>query len=392
MTGSTAWREMGDKLSAPAPVRVVAICYSSSPSTRLRVQQYAASFERDGVVLRTLLLPQSDLDGLRSDVRLIHAAVARADVVLVQRVLHLWLNVLLAAARKPVVFDLDDSVQYIRTTQLAATDHPATAKDRARVVYRRVVRGSRYYSSRRRLLRQVLRLSKVVIVGNSPLRDELAGLTRSRTIVLPTCVPADPSALKAHAPSRPITLGWVGTSDNLIHLRTLEPAFRRLADRFGDGVRLHVVTSRPYESASLPTVFTKWSVAAEAQLTRTFDIGLMPLIDDRFSRGKSAFKAILCMSYGIPVVVSPVGVNAEVVRDGSNGLLASSADEWEAAIARLADSWQLRAELGRNAFRTVEERFSTARAYPVLKSVLERVARGEAVGEPALADFARAVS
>jgi hypothetical protein len=358
-------------------VNVVAIAYDGHPSTRLRVEQYEDALREDGIQVSVLLLPQSASSGQHDSVRAVTQALATAEIVLVQRVLLGWLNRLLRASRKPVVFDLDDAVHYIRPKQVQSTEHPQTLADRGRVLYRQVVRGSKYYSSRQGLLQQMLSFSRVAIVANRFLREEVANTARSPVVVLPTCVPTDPELLKDHARRLPLTLGWVGVRDNLAHLRTLEPAFRALAARYGDGLRLHVVSSEPYESAFLPTIFTTWSAAGEGELVRTFDIGLMPLVDDRFSRGKSAFKAILCMSYGIPVVISPVGVNADIVKNGWNGFLASASDEWEGAIAKLAESDQLRARLGRNAFHTVEERFSTARGYSVLKSVLEQVARGE---------------
>ena len=84
----------------------------------------------------------------------------------------------------------------------------------------------------------------------------------------------------------------------------------------------------------------------------------MPLPDDEVSRGKCGLKALQCMATGRPVVASPVGVNSEIVRDGENGFLASSTDEWVDALSRLAADGPLRARLGRTARATVEEGYS----------------------------------
>lgn len=362
-------------------LKLVAIGYEGNPSMRLRVQQYQSMFQADGIELTTVLLPQVGHGRPRRYGSVVWRAVAEADVVLVQRALYIWLNIVLRASRRPVVFDVDDFVHYIRLTQLDTTVKPRGVKDRSRVIYRRFARGSRYYSSRKRLLAQMLSLCRAAIVGNRFLQDEIAGFASCPTVVLPTSVPADPSQLKRHDPHVPITIGWVGLRNNLLHLRMLEPAFRALADRFGNRLRLHVVTSHPYESDYLPTDFSQWSLEREGDLVKGFDIGLMPLIDDPFSRGKSAFKAILCMSYGVPVVISPVGVNADLVKDGWNGFLASSPAEWESAITRLAEDHELRTRIGFNAFQTIERGFSTERAYSVLKSVVERAARGERIDE-----------
>jgi glycosyltransferase involved in cell wall biosynthesis len=343
---------------------------------RLRAQQYEDALRSEGFELTSLLIPQVANGRPGEYTSVVRQNIAEADVVLVQRVLLSWLNRLLRTSGKPVIFDLDDPVHYIRPSQLETTENPRGAKDRGRVAYRRVARGSRYYSSRKRCLKQMLSLCHAAIVGNRFLEAEVERLASCPVIVLPTSVPTDPAKAKRHDGHRPVTVGWVGMRDNLFHLRTLEPAFQKLAPRFGDQLRLHVVTSQEYGSKFVPTDFTAWSLEQEADLVRGFDIGIMPLVDDLYSRGKCAFKAVLCMSYGIPVVISPVGLNAELVKDGWNGFLASTPAEWEASIARLAEDHELRAELGANAFETIERSFSTAAAFPVLMSVLEQAGRG----------------
>ena len=87
-------------------------------------------------------------------------------------------------------------------------------------------------------------------------------------------------------------------------------------------------------------------------------VGIMPLPDDEVSRGKCGLKALQCMATGRPVVVSPVGMNSEIVRSGDNGFLAATTDEWVEALTKLAADKQLRARLGRNARATVERGYS----------------------------------
>jgi glycosyltransferase involved in cell wall biosynthesis len=370
---------------------VLAIGYESNPAMRVRVQQYLEPLQRDGFDVQELLLPQGHGRPPAAKASVLQA-LWEADVVIVQRILARWLNLLSSATRAPIVFDLDDAVHYIRTSQLQATEHPSGLYQRSRVAYRRRVRGSVYFSSRKRLLDQMLRMARVAIFGNPFLARELGPAATCPTVVIPNSVRTSPDRLKVHEQRWPIKLGWIGTGNNLVHLRELEPALQRLAQQFGDGrLSLHVVTDQPYESQFLATEYTPWSLEREERLVRSFDIGLMPLIDDPFSRGKSAFKAILCMSYGIPVVISPVGVNAELINDGWNGFLASTSHEWETAIARLAEDLELRAKLGQNAYQTIEAGFSTARAYPLLKRIIERVARGEPIDEISSDEMARAV-
>lgn len=357
--------------------RVLAIGYERHPSLRLRIQQYERDLLADGFAVSTILLPQSGQSRPHEHGRRLWKAISEADVVVVQRVLLGWLNLLLRTARKPVVFDLDDAVHYIRPSQLAAAEHPATLWDRSRVRYRTWMRGSPYHSSRKRLLEHVLSFSDGVILGNPTLFDELAPFVRCPIEVIPTSVPALPDEIKKHEPHEPVKLGWVGMRGNLIHLETLEPAFQSLPRDLRDRTELHVVTSQEYQSGFVSTTFTPWSVESEKDVVRTFDVGLMPLVDDPYSRGKCAFKAVLCMSYGIPVVISPVGLNAQLVKDGWNGYLASEPEDWARAIATLVNDCHMRKRLGANAFATIDKGYSTKHAYPLIRSMLERIAPSE---------------
>ncbi len=121
-----------------------------------------------------------------------------------------------------------------------------------------------------------------------------------------------------------------------------------------------------------------WRSATEVEDLRPFDVGIMPLPDDKWSRGKCGMKALQYMGLAIPAICSPVGVNSEIIRDGENGLLASSDDEWVDKLSYLLRSPQERARLGRAGRATVEARYSAAvqapRVYEVFSSVLGRAA------------------
>ena len=96
----------------------------------------------------------------------------------------------------------------------------------------------------------------------------------------------------------------------------------------------------------------------------------MPLFDDEWSRGKCAFKAIQMMAFGIPVVISPVGANKELVQHGINGFFASDMNEWKEAILKLADSKTLRSKMGRLGRKTVSEKFSLESSAKLLQDTL----------------------
>ena len=142
-------------------------------------------------------------------------------------------------------------------------------------------------------------------------------------------------------------------------------------------MRMHVATGAPYALDGVEVVNEHWILGREIGYLQEADIGLMPLDDTPRARGKCAFKALQYMAVGTPVVVSPVGMNAEVVEDGVTGFLADTPEEWRDRLGRLIADPDLRERMGRAARERVRARYSHAVYYPVLKDTLERVARGE---------------
>lgn len=120
----------------------------------------------------------------------------------------------------------------------------------------------------------------------------------------------------------------------------------------------------------MPTLFEPWERSREVRAVQGFDIGIMPLTDTPFTRGKCGGKALVCMSCGVPVVASPVGVNGDIIRDGENGLLAGTPGEWLEKLGALIKDADLRARLGSEGRRTIESRYSTAVNAPRLLAIL----------------------
>ncbi len=349
-------------------VAVIAFDGEENPSTRLRILQYIKALERDGFEFSTFFVSQYGPRRDRSDSKRVLGLVADADVVFVQRVLSKSVLRILKRAGKPVIFDFDDALHYIRQSQYPAAVTPKGVTDRLRNAYRTVTRGSRYYSGRKKRLDEMLGVATTVIAGNEWLVGEL-GLESDRTIVVPTSVWVSEAQVKVHEQSRPITLGWIGVRSNLYHLELLGGAFRELRRRYGEAIELKVVSSVPINTA-LVTRFEPWSLDAEDAAVVSFDIGLMPLQDDPFSRGKCAFKAIQCMSHGVPVIASPVGANATLIEHGSTGWLAASTDDWVEGISMLVEDVGKRAQMGRCARQAIERRYSAEQVTALLADVL----------------------
>lgn len=347
--------------------RLLVLSLRDHPSSRLRIGQYLPMLREDGFAVEEMSFVSPKV-GL-SDLRRIAKALNRTDVVFVQRIAYIPLNRLLRASKVRVVYDVDDALHLVRPAQLVPTRSPKTPKDRLVVKYREIARGSRYYGSRKRAIDQIASFADVVIVGNEFLREQLA-LRSGNPVVLPTCVMVDSDRVRRHQDRSPIRIGWIGLQDNLRELEPLEPALRALGDQLRGNVLLSIVSSRHYNTTAIPTEFIPWGLNTESASTLRFDIGIMPLANTPFAKGKCAFKAIHCMSFGLPVVVSPVGMNTQVVDHEVSGFFASTTREWTESLRALTGDAGLRARMGRQALVKVQEAYSADVGYRTLRGVL----------------------
>lgn len=263
----------------------------------------------------------------------------------------------LAKARGvPLVFDLDDAV-YLRDE---ITVNPLVWRLKA---------PSRVWN--------VIRWSDLVFCGS----DYLAGRCRAvnqRILTLPTSV--DLRTFPRRAPHRPTTgptvVGWVGShSSAMLYLDMLAEPLRRVAA--AHNVVFDVVGGGRLPAWPGVTVRSReWRLEEEVGHLQRADIGVYPLRDDEWGRGKCAFKAIQFMAVGVPVVASRVGANLELIRDGENGFLAGSETEWVDKLTLLVrDPW-LRQRMGEAARKTVEERYSLEVVGPRLVDALKGVIGG----------------
>ena len=162
------------------------------------------------------------------------------------------------------------------------------------------------------------------------------------------------------APDQPVVIGWTGTHTTLRHLDLVWPALARL-EAEGHRFEFRVIANQPPAATGLRALrYQPWRKDTEIADLLGFHFGLMPLVDDPWARGKCAFKALQYMALGMPALVSPVGMNTEVVQDGRNGYVCTTDEDWYQAIRRLLTDEPLRAQLGAAARRTIVERYSVA--------------------------------
>lgn len=221
---------------------------------------------------------------------------------------------------------------------------------------------------------QVMALSDVVLAGNKFLADYAHQYAR-RVALLPTCIDTE----KFRPSDRPrssdkCVVGWIGSHSTARYLRSLLLVLERVASehRFD----LYVVgSSAPLHARGFEVTQAQWCLQREVEDFQRCDVGIYPLWDDDWSRGKCGFKAIQFMACGVPVVVAAVGVNREIIQDGVNGFLAATDKEWEEKLGWLVSDPSLREKLGRAGRETILERYSLDIHAPRLISALQ-----EAVG------------
>ena len=221
----------------------------------------------------------------------------------------------------------------------------------------------------------LMRRAAVVVAGNKYLADRAHRAGAKRVEIIPSVIDFDrySSGLVAgtKGPGRhnPVVIGWIGTPITAHYLTGIEHALRAVASERSIELRI-VGAPAPTELAGLPVKSLAWCEATEIAEIRSFDIGIMPLDDTAWERGKCAYKLLQVMAAGRPVVASPVGVNSVVIKNGINGFLADTPEKWTEAFITLVDDPDLRARMGLEALRTIKSGYTIERVLPKLISIL----------------------
>jgi glycosyltransferase involved in cell wall biosynthesis len=196
----------------------------------------------------------------------------------------------------------------------------------------------------------------LVIAGNETLAAAAAPHS-SRVVIVPTPLDIDRYRTADVAAAGAPTLVWLGLPDNLNYLELVRPAIAALTRRWPD-LRLRVICSEFPDWTDVAVERVQWSPASEVAGLATAHIGLMPLADDAWTRGKCAFKLLQYAAASLPCVASDVGANREAVLDGASGLLVPPGGSWEPALARLLESPELRTSFGRRGREHVAEHYA----------------------------------
>jgi glycosyltransferase involved in cell wall biosynthesis len=226
----------------------------------------------------------------------------------------------------------------------------------------------------------VMRKAAAVIAGNSYLaaRAEAAGARRIEH--LPSVIDLDRYPLVPdQAQDRPFTIGWIGSPATASYLHDIAPALREVCADGRTRVRL-IGAPASFELPGVAVEHRPWVEAREAEEIQAFDVGIMPLPNGPWEQGKCGYKLIQYMASGKAVVASPVGVNERIVAAPAAGLLAGTTAEWTSALRRLSADRELRAAMGREGRRRVEQDYSLQVMAPRLAALFHELAPDGAGG------------
>lgn len=322
----------------------------NQPSFRHRMHSLVETLSAAGWQVRTERLP-SGRYGLRTWER--RRLLRWADVAVLHQIKLSSLEArLLAAFARRRIFDVDDAI-YVRKPRRLGEE----ADDS---IWRR----SKFAAT--------CRWVDVVAAGN----EVLAGVAResARTIViLPTAIDTDCYRPSIATPSDPPTIVWIGSPENLVYLEMIRPALARL-QALHARLRLKIICSRFPDWPEICIDRVPWSSATEAAELATAHIGIMPLTDDAWARGKCAFKLLQYMAASLPCVASPVGANTEAVLQGLTGFHARDVEEWFTALDALIRDPALRSRLGARGRLHADQRYAMRGYRAQYLQLLERLA------------------
>ncbi|MBX2958859.1 MAG: glycosyltransferase [Flavobacteriales bacterium] len=202
----------------------------------------------------------------------------------------------------------------------------------------------------------IIKISKVIITGNSYL-SQYTRKINPKVVVIPTTIDTSYHFVRNNNCKDVVTIGWTGSSTTLPYFEEILPELEKLKLEFGDRINFQVIVDINKYYSSINTQTTPWSIEKEIEDLSKIDIGLMPLPDTEWAKGKCGFKALQYMSLEIPAIVSAVGVNKEIIKDNENGFLIYN-NEWIDKIKILLNNPEIRVNIGRRARKTIEQEYS----------------------------------
>jgi glycosyltransferase involved in cell wall biosynthesis len=321
-------------------------------ASRYRVLQYLPYLRENGIETKVTPYPRT-----LSENWSFFKSLPSYDIVFLQRKrltgLRLWL---LRRRANRIVYDFDDSVMY----RNSAAENPTSR-------------------TRRRIFARMLKASHGVIAGNEFLKKEALKYNHN-VEVIPSPIDIERYTPKSYdSRNEGLILGWIGDHGSIHYLENMRPIFDALSKKH-DHLRLKIVCDTFFDCNQMEVIKKQWSAEDEVQDLQSFDIGLMPLMDDPWSWGKCGLKIIQYQGVGVPVVCTPVGINRDLIKDGENGFWAMDQEEWIEKLSILIENGVLRREMGLKGREKVKRGYSLQECRQKMRHFLENLmSSGEGV-------------
>ncbi len=315
-------------------------------SSRYRVFQFFDQLNAQGIKCSYVPAPVFNSIKRLAYLPKLFVLARSCDVLYIQkRLFPKWVFTLIEKYNDQIIFDFDDAL-YLQHSRLNRFHH-------------------------------ALQIAKLVIAGNEHLK-QYAQTFNSTVVKIPTVVNTDdypPLPGKRHPEEIRTLIGWIGSDPNRGDIVLITKALDKIACSFPGKVALQIIAARAYKKkTNIPQIFIPWCLDTYLQALYKIDIGIMPLEDTEWNRGKCAFKLIQYSAAGAAILASPVGMNPSVVLDHRTGLLASSQDDWYDQLSFLIQNPIIRTTLGHNGQEHIEKNYSLNTWLPNLIEAIESVA------------------
>jgi glycosyltransferase involved in cell wall biosynthesis len=219
----------------------------------------------------------------------------------------------------------------------------------------------------------VMACAELVIAGNRYLSKRARVVAGAKNVLmLPTVIDLSRYQMCNIKDNTRFTIGWIGSPTTAVYLKPVLPLLRELRTQLG--IRIVLVGASQDQFPYEPFEFLSWSENSEVKSIQTFDVGIMPLPDTPWAKGKCGYKLIQYMACGVPVVASDIGANKDIIDHGQQGFLTTTLKDWYEAIKALYSSADLRKSMSHESRDRVEKRYHLGVTAPVLEKHLRRVA------------------
>ena len=309
-------------------------------STRYRGQQYYPFFHDAGYRTEHVIV-SGGINAFLNTLKLAH----KADIVIVLRktfpVVLMWL---LRRVAKKLIFDLDDAI-------FCSSDGSAS-------------------KTRMKRFMHMAKVSDHIFAGNQFLAAKALEFNDAVTLV-PTSLNIKKYEIQAVQPDSYVDLVWIGSRSTSKYLKDILPELEKLAEKYAD-LRLKIIADFDLPEAKLPVIAIPWSEGNEVKELLSSDIGIAPMRDNDWTRGKCALKVLQYMAASLPVVSSNVGVNGEAV-DENTGLLINSSEQWQKAISFLIENRSQRVQMGKSGYQKVIQDYDINVVFKRILTVIQQL-------------------